>query len=319
MANLFTGNFIDYITGSPGVAASLMGNGDPSQASLAGVHDDYLALSDGMSAKGGNGKGGEKPDGNDGGGSDPVVTSTYTSGDPLVDDSLEFNITIEFMDDWTDYRHFMDLFIAAADYLSSIIEADMADVTYEGQLIDDIVIQASITDIDGSGGVLGQAGPTVVRTADYTPIKGIMEFDVADAQDFYDIGEFDAIILHEMMHVLGFGTLWDYNNLITQSVDDNGTKRPIDDIITALYNGADGNAAYDSDPDTFIFVETDGGSGTAYGHWDEETYNYELMTGYIGGTGDGVNYLSSWSVASLGDLGYTIDPTATCLDDVNFA
>jgi len=320
MARPTSGNFIDYVTSNSGAAATLVGNGSPSTQINGANNSDYLVLDNALAAKGGNGKGGGKPDGGgDTGGGDPVVTSTYTSGDPSVDDSLEFNVTIEFMDDWTGLEHLMDQFIAAADYLSTIIEADMADVTYNGQDIDDIVIQASITDIDGSGGVLGQAGPTVVRTADYTPIMGIMEFDVADAQDFYDIGEMDAIILHEMMHVLGFGTLWDYSNLITQQVDDNGAKRPVDDIITAVYNGTDGNAAYDADPDTFIMVETDGGSGTAYGHWDEETYNYELMTGYIGGTGAGVNYLSDWSVASLSDLGYTMDANASGLDDIVFA
>ena len=31
----------------------------------------------------------------------------------------------------------------------------------------------------------------------------------------------------------------------------------------------------------FIAVEQDGGSGTAGSHWDEETFNNELMTGYI--------------------------------------
>lgn len=316
MSNPSSGNFIDYIQANTGAAATLVGRGTASTEIRTSQNQDFMTVGDSASAKGGGGKGGGKPD--NGGGSDPVVTATYTSGDPLVDDSLEFNITIEFMGDWTDYQHFMNQFIAAADYLSSVIQADMGDVTYNGQDIDDIVIQASITDIDGSGGILGQAGPTVVRTADYTPIMGIMEFDVADAQDFYDIGEFDAIILHEMIHVLGFGTLWDYNGLITQQVDDNGTKKPTDDIITAVYNGTDGNAAYDADPDTFILVETDGGSGTAYGHWDEVAYNYELMTGYIGGTGDGVNYLSDWSVASLGDLGYSMDPNAGGLDDIVF-
>lgn len=307
---------------------SLMRSTDNSWHALGAGNSDYIDLSDAYAAKGGNGGGrGGPPSSGGGGGSDPVVVDTYTSGDPLVDDSDEFNITIEFVGDWsadTD-GSLMATFEAAADYLSSVIAGDMPDVTYDGELIDDIVIQASLADIDGTGGILGQAGPTVVRSADYTPIQGIMEFDIADANAWADLGYFDDIVLHEMMHVLGFGTLWDYNGLVENVViDDNGTKKPTDDVIDSIYTGTAANAVYDGD--SFIFVETDGGSGTAGGHWDEATYLNELMTGYIGytdpDTGDSYlyNYLSDWSVASLEDLGYALDPDAGGIyDDVMLA
>jgi hypothetical protein len=50
-------------------------------------------------------------------------------------------------------------------------------------------------------------------------------------------------------------------------------------------------------------LETDGGPGTAYSHWDEGSAlgSNELMTGYI----DGDNYLSYTTIASLADLGYS--------------
>ena len=114
------------------------------------------------------------------------------------------------------------------------------------------------------------------------------------------------------MHVMGFGTLWDFNDLVTTVVNDNGTKKPTDDTVTSLYTGVAANSA---SPDDFLFVETDGGSGTAGGHWDEETYFDELMTGYIGylseeGIYDSTNYLSDWSVAALSDLGYVLTASA---------
>ena len=47
-------------------------------------------------------------------------------------------------------------------------------------------------------------------------------------------------------------------------------------------------------------VEGDGGSGTRDSHWDEETFDNEIMTGYI----NQANYLSEMTVASLEDIGY---------------
>ena len=43
------------------------------------------------------------------------------------------------------------------------------------------------------------------------------------------------------------------------------------------------------------------GPGTADSHWDEATFNTELMTGFIDWSG---NYISGMTVASLEDLGY---------------
>ena len=54
-----------------------------------------------------------------------------------------------------------------------------------------------------------------------------------------------------------------------------------------------------------IPVEQDGGSGTAGSHWDEETFDNELMTGYIN---DGSNPFSAMSAASFADLGYVLAP-----------
>ena len=278
------------------------------------IKGDVLVLDASMAAKGGGGRGGgpsigpTEP-------SDPVVDS-YTSG---ADGG--FNITVDFIGTWD--AKLKASFIAAADYLSTVITGDLADVDYNGRLIDDIVIEASLTNIDGEGGVLGRAGPTVVRTADYLPVMGVMEFDVADAQAYDADGLFDDIVLHEMLHTLGMGTLWDYKGLVeTTVVDDNGTKRPTDDIVESLYTGTKAKESYGGDG--MIFVETDGGSGTAGGHWDEETYQLELMTGYIGyfdpdtGWSD-ANYLSAWSLASLADLGYEVDGSATGLDTIGLA
>lgn len=237
---------------------------------------------------------------------------THTSGSDLIDDAEEFNITLDFFgspEGWD--AALLDGFIAAADFLSTIITGDVADfVPRRGGAIDDLRIKASLVDIDGTGGVLGQAGPTMLRSDSALPVMGVMEFDRADAANSEAAGVWDEIVLHEMIHVLGFGTIWDNLGLLDTYTDDNGTPyRRNDDSLDYRFNGAAANAAFAAAfPDLHaesqglgIFVETDGGAGTAGGHWDEETFDGELMTGYINDSG---NYLSDMTIASLEDLGY---------------
>lgn len=214
------------------------------------------------------------------------VLRKYTSGSS---DGSGFNIEIVFRGfSWT--QQLQQSFIDAAELLSDIIVGDVADAAVV-RPIDDVKIFAKISDIDGSGGILGQAGPLYYRTADYLPINGIMEFDVADADDFDAIGMFNDIVFHEMMHVLGFGTMWDNLGLVTNAA--NGELH---------FNGANAAIAYAAEGGIgALQIETDGGPGTAGGHWDETLYGNEIMTGYIDVTG---NYLSNTTIASLEDLGY---------------
>jgi len=216
--------------------------------------------------------------------SDPVVMSEYLSGP-----DGGYNIEIDFKGTWT--VALQQDFIDSAEWISSFIVGDISDVRYRGQTIDDITITARLTDIDGAGGILGQAGPTAIRTADYLPATGVMEFDVADAETFDAMGLFGDIVFHEMMHTIGFGSIWDYLNLI----DGAGTANP-------TFTGEQAMLAYDQlfDGSGGVPLEQDGGAGTKESHWDEETFFGEIMTGYINFS----NYLSDMTIASLEDLGY---------------
>ena len=226
---------------------------------------------------------------------------TYTSGEGANGVVSDFNIEVVFKGTgWTDALK--DTFIKASEYLSTIITGDLPDVNG----IDDVRIEAQITDIDGVGGILGQAGPTSLRgpANGWLTSEGIMEFDVADADDFLAQDLFDDIVLHEMMHVLGVGTLWDILGLTTGSVQAGNME----------FVGANAMLAYATEfgGSGGVPVETDGGSGTAGGHWDEDTFGNEIMTGYLNSE---PTYVSSMTVASLEDLGYetiwdSSDPTA---------
>ncbi len=61
------------------------------------------------------------------------------------------------------------IFRRAADRWSEVITGDLPNATRNGVVIDDLLIRASATAIDGSGGVLGQAGPENFRTGSGIP------------------------------------------------------------------------------------------------------------------------------------------------------
>lgn len=232
----------------------------------------------------GGGKGGNK-DSSDS--NDPGALSDYLSGDPG-----DYNILIDFKGSWT--STLQDAFTDAAELISDIILGDIADVFFRGTTIDDIKIKAELVEIDGAGGILGQAGPTAIRTANFLPAAGMMEIDSADAEAYVALGLWDEIVLHEMLHTIGFGSVWDYKGLVAGS----GTADP-------TFTGTQATLAYrslfDADDATGVPLEQDGGPGTIESHWDEETFGAEIMTGYLDFAG---NYLSDVTVASLTDLGY---------------
>ena len=221
-----------------------------------------------------------------GGGSETQPTGTtpapYVSGEAVVADTNEFNIRIVFEGSWS--AALKNAFVVAADAISDFILGDIPAASTPVGIVDDIQITARLTSIDGVGGILGQAGPTAIRVGSYLPATGLMEFDTADANSYQASGLFDDVVLHEMLHTVGFGTIWSYLNLAT----------------SFGFSGAQANAAY---PGTALVpIEFDGGAGTAWAHWDEAAMSNELMTGWINSD----NNLSYVTIASLGDLGYSV-------------
>lgn len=191
------------------------------------------------------------------------------------------------------------IFNQAAARWSQIITGDLPNATYQGQTVDDVLISASGVAIDGTGNVLGQAGPDAFRSGSFLPYHGTMEFDTADLASMQANGELFDVILHEMGHVLGIGTIWDTKGLLSGA----GGSNP-------LFTGAQATAAYNSIFGTSaagVPVENTGGGGTRDSHWRESVFGNELMTGWIN---TAPNPLSRVTAASLADLGYTVNMAA---------
>jgi hypothetical protein len=195
-------------------------------------------------------------------------------------------------------------FKKAADRWSKVIVGDVPSVLVGGEVIDDLVIEAQGADIDGPGGVLGQAGPTNLRPASagasaFLPAKGIMSFDTADLAQMEADGTLLDVITHEMGHVIGIGTVWEHKKLLTGA----GTVNP-------RFKGTEAKNAFGQlkgQASTPVPVENTGGAGTRDGHWRETVFRNELMSGFIAAPN---NPLSKVTVASLKDLGYVVNMAA---------
>ena len=168
------------------------------------------------------------------------------------------------------------------------------------RVVDDLLIYVEIKEIDGPAGVFGGAGPCQIRVGNSLPAVGIMFFDLADLDRMEANGHLEGTILHEMAHVIGFGTLWEHLGLLQNPA------RPGRSANTH-FTGAAAKAAFDDIrgdhyPDSdLVPVQHQGGEGVWNGHWRELVFRSELMTPF---PDRGPNPLSLVSIASLVDIGY---------------
>ncbi|HKV71806.1 MAG TPA: leishmanolysin-related zinc metalloendopeptidase [Gemmatimonadales bacterium] len=176
------------------------------------------------------------------------------------------------------------------------------------QTIDGVLIFVELDSIDGPFNILGQAGPCFIRSNSRLPLVGIIQLDTADLALIESHGDLNNVVLHEMGHVLGYGTLWDPLdlNLLANAKEDGGVDPHfIGGQSVAAFAGMGGTNYTGGAP---VPVEDSGGPGTVDGHWREKVFHTELMTGYLN---SGVaNPLSVVTIASLGDEGYTVNYAA---------
>ena len=220
-----------------------------------------------------------------------LSSAVVNTPNPTTSTSSSFQITVNYSGD----SAYASYFTEAAARWSQIIIGDLPNVG----TIDDLLISASVITIDGVGGILGQASPTALRGNGGLPYRGFMNFDSADLRGMLDRGTLSSVILHEMGHVLGLGSLWRSGNFVSNS----DPYQYIGPYGLEAYKSVSGNSSA-----SYVPLETTGGRGTAGGHWSESLFNSELMTGYA------ENYppmpISIVTVGALQDLGYTVNYAA---------
>ncbi|HYN82536.1 MAG TPA: leishmanolysin-related zinc metalloendopeptidase [Gemmatimonadaceae bacterium] len=177
------------------------------------------------------------------------------------------------------------------------------------EVVDDVLIYASVAPIDGSGKVLASARVCVIRNQSRLATIGVMKFDVEDVNGLISTGRLSNIVLHEMLHVVGFGTIWaDSRRPGGVLLSGGGTDNPrytgplaISACGVAGGTGAcGGGVAVEGLPFT---------AGTADSHWRESIFESEVMTGFVEAEGIPMPF-SAITVQSLADAGYSINPSA---------
>lgn len=236
----------------------------------------------------------------------PPAELSVTATEPPVG---EFTIELRYLGDEPAAAHKAAVEAAAA-FWQQVIVGDLTPVNMNqgaigpcgavNEVVDDILIFVRIEPIDGPSGILGSAGPCWVRQSNTLPVVGGIRLDVADVDLMAQLGLLAPVVVHEMAHVLGFGTIWPHLQLLIGG----GTADP-------YFVGTSARRVFETMLlDGFPFtgnrvpVENVGGQGSVDGHWRESVFRNELMTSLIN---SGANPISALSLAALRDMGYIVN------------
>lgn len=235
------------------------------------------------------------------------ITVLESGGVKVLFDLLrkgDFDIELVFLDQVTEFQKNVIQYTARR-WMSVIVE-DLPDYiftqgfsgtcggqSYEipsGEQIDDLRIYVSTS--VSSTFAIGRGGPTILREATHLPVVGCMAIKVNLTSRLLNTP------LHEIGHVLGFGTLWGKFGFI-QNLSWS------DSSADTHFNGPQAISAFDD------------ASGGDYGgkkvpvqkrdgaHWRFIVLHNEIMLPARSGQG----VLSAITVQSLADLGYGVDVT----------
>jgi len=178
-----------------------------------------------------------------------------------------------------------------------------------------IQISAGLDDLEEP--IIGSAGPTfgIFNEDDNSEVvvdgasivvttEGEMVFDAEFIEIADELGVIESLLIHEMGHVLGFGTLWELNGLFSPG----GTYPQ-----TNIFSGEPTNALRmyvleSGDIVQQIPLENEGGEGTVNSHWDEnvpvfgsnDLDAYPVMGGFLRSD----PYITRISMEGFVDLGF---------------
>jgi Leishmanolysin len=239
-----------------------------------------------------------------------------------------FNIELRFLPGFPD--QYKPLVEAQTRYWEQIIVGDISDTTGSFDpaacgftneqtptplsiltQVDDVILYVGLftTAQSSLGGVVATGGPCLVRSSTHLPIVAKMVFDPLDLPGATatpaQLSLFNDIAIHELGHALGSGTIWDqFPGLYIKTPD--GTPCGSNPEFT----GINAKREYEALGGTGnVPLKTSSEDGSC-GHWSERLFFRELMTPAVNSNtapSGKNNLLSRLTIASMQDLGYTVD------------
>jgi hypothetical protein len=164
--------------------------------------------------------------------------------------------------------------------------------------VEDLLLFVHLAPIDGPRNVIGQAAPCYVHLPAVLTLMGFLQLDLADLDLMLSDGTLDNVVLHEIGHILGIGTLW--NQDPRALLNGFGSDDPYFLGAVAREQFALTGTTYDGTP---VPVENVGQPGTRDAHWRKSIFGNELMQGFSAP----VMPLSKVTIGSLADLGYQVN------------
>jgi hypothetical protein len=158
------------------------------------------------------------------------------------------------------------------------------------EVVDDLVVDLFMSTVDLPSAA--QATPCE-NGPDGLPRYGFAEMDYESLEDVRTLGMLEEIALHELGHVLGFGTVAKWLSFVPNS----GSTDPRFIGPRALAE----NSALGRSSDIPVMTI----DGSYQPHWESTFLGPEIMATVPDGSA-----LSRLTIASLGDLGYAVDPAA---------
>lgn len=237
---------------------------------------------------------------------DEVGAGTYTVRHLIPTDSVlsypgaasQFDIEINFDNDIPEeIRAGVQ---QAAERWMKIVVGDLPD---QGE-IDDLQIEVVSGELPDT--VLATGGPDQFRTGSNLPYHGRITWSQADLADSTDRAY--QIAVHEIAHVLGFGTMWEGLKLREVQL---GAPVYTGQAALAMYKFAVDGAARS------IPIEPDSGDATAGEHWASSwagaNNSYDVMVAKLE-PDLGARFISAVTVAAIADLGYQVNFSQADLD-----
>lgn len=188
---------------------------------------------------------------------------------------------------------------AASRWAAILADTEFANVALEpgtrcegseigGAVVDDVMIRFRFPDSVPNG--VARAGVCVLRTESFTPVVGYVSLDRSAIDRLLEIGLLELVVLHEIAHVLGFGTTWEDLDLLEGAPSAHFTGP----LTRAAFDAAGGEGY--SGPKVPVAKDS--------AHWRLSVFGPELMTPVLATRRAAI---SAITLQSFADMGYEVD------------